>query len=274
MDHKDIGQKVLKIIKEKKIKPKPKWAFLLKDYSIWLISITSLIIGSLAFSVIIFLIKNNDWDVYKYINNSLLEFVILTLPYLWFVILILFIAAVYYNFEHTKKGYKYQLCTVVIGSILFSALFGALLYNFGIGQAIDEVFAEKVPFYEKFRPDRRVRWMNPDKGLLAGMIVSVDESKNFQIIDMAGNIWNIIIAENSKINDKDIEINKRVRIIGEQGEENNFIAKQILPIGQPGERWFRHLPGPNGLFPRRQKFNKKINERKIIYMRNNEQRAP
>ncbi len=264
MINQDISKKVLETIKEKKIKPKPRWAFLLKDYFIWLISIISLIIGSLAFSVIIFLVKNNDWDVYKQINNSLLEFTILTLPYLWFVILILFIIAAYYNFERTKKGYKYQLYAIVISSIIFSALFGALLYNVGIGQAIDEVFAEKVPFYEKFRPDRRARWMSPEKGLLAGRIISIEESGNFQVIDMAGNVWKIIISGTTEINEKDIAIDKRVRIIGQKKDKNNFIAKQILPIGRSGEHWFRRLPGSNGLFPRGPKFNGKLNPDMLV----------
>ena len=83
----DISRDVLKTIEEKHIKPKPRWTFLLKDYAIWILGAFSLIVGSLAFSVIIYMLKNNDWEVYRHLSGSLPGFVVITMPYFWLIFL-------------------------------------------------------------------------------------------------------------------------------------------------------------------------------------------
>jgi len=91
MNDKNISQKVLEAIKNQKIVPKPKWTFLLKENLMWAFGIASLIVGGLAFAVIIHMVRNNDWDVYQDISGGLLQFILLTLPYFWIVFLALFI---------------------------------------------------------------------------------------------------------------------------------------------------------------------------------------
>jgi hypothetical protein len=60
-----IGEKfessILSEIKEKGIKPKARWTFLLNDYLVWATGFLSLVFGAIAFSVIIYMIRNNDW---------------------------------------------------------------------------------------------------------------------------------------------------------------------------------------------------------------------
>ena len=60
MEKENISKQVLEKIKDKKIKPKSKWEFLLKDYVWWFLGILALNIGGLAFSVIIYFLVNND----------------------------------------------------------------------------------------------------------------------------------------------------------------------------------------------------------------------
>ncbi len=229
MDKNSISEKVLKTIKAKKIIPKPRWTFLLKDYSIWLISVLSLIIGSLAFSVIIFLVKNNDWDVYEHINDSLLKFTILSLPYFWIVFLVFFIIVAHYNFKHTKKGYKYQLHTIVISSIIISMLMGAFLYNFGAGNAIDRILAQRMPFYQRFTQDPRNRWLQSEKGLLAGEVIAIEEPNVFQLKDISGKIWYVISGEVSLNGGSEIKTGDLIRMVGQQLDEDSFQAKRVLP---------------------------------------------
>lgn len=230
MQEKNLSQKVLKKIKQEKIKPKPRWEFLLRDYAIWVLSIVFLLIGSFAFAVVIFLVKHNDWAIYEQINDSLLKFTLLTLPYFWFVFLILFLVLAYYNFRHTKRGYRYKTFTILIGAVLVSLLLGVLLYNFGVGEAIDQAFAERVPFYSTLLRQRRI-WTQASEGRLAGVIVSVQNKEDFEIKALDREVWRVSGDDMRVIPDPEIiRIGTRVKIFGEQKGENNFEALLVIPF--------------------------------------------
>jgi len=57
---KNISGEVLKKIKDNSIKPKPRWYFVTKNYFIWSLFAISITLGSFAFSMVIFMIKQLD----------------------------------------------------------------------------------------------------------------------------------------------------------------------------------------------------------------------
>ena len=243
-----ISKKILNTIKEKKILPKPRWEFVLKNYFVWSIGILALIVGSLAFSVIIYMSKYNDWDVYQSIESNLVKFILMTLPYFWLICLILFIIVAFYNFKHTKKGYRFNLTTIIIAIISISLLSGVLLYNFGLGHAIDKLSTERLPFYEKLMNNRRAIWQNPNKGFLICEVIEVVDDKNIITEDPTGNIWNIIIKDTLPNFSNIIQKGDKVKIIGEKQNDNLFYAKMIMPVRPPMETWFnarRPMPHDN-----------------------------
>lgn len=225
----NVSQKVFGEIKNKNIKPKPKWEFLLKDYFLWFLGITSLIIGAFAFSVIAYMFENNDWDVYEHINDSFLEFALATLPYFWMICLAGFILAARYNFLHTKKGYRRHLYLIIIGGVAASMVFGACLHGIGVGQLIDDVLSENTPFYNSLINKRKMTWMWPEKGLLAGVVISGDNYQRFWIRDFNNKHWNIDGEGAVKMRRVEIKKDSKVRIIGEKLNGNNFKAHKIAP---------------------------------------------
>ena len=257
MTIKDLGQEVLKTIKEKGVKPKPRWEFLVRDYSLWVVTLLTMVIGGFAFSVVIYMIKNNDWDIYKYMDGDLLGFVFGTLPYFWIVFLILFILVGHYNFKHTKKGYKYRLPLVVLGIIIFNIFLGGFLYNIGIGQAIDGILSERMPWYGRFMNMRQGRWMQIDKGMVAGLIFEVTDDKHFKIKDFRGGEWNVDATEVRIMGELKVEVGSMVRIIGQKISEGMFKAEVIAGGRMPG----RHPMMRGGLpFPR-QKIKRAISKK-------------
>ncbi|MCK4744488.1 hypothetical protein KAS41_00260 [Candidatus Parcubacteria bacterium] len=223
-------QSLLKKIKNRKIAPKPKWIFVLKNYAIWGASFMFLIISSAAFSIIIYLLKNSDWGIYNQISNGLLEFILLTLPYFWLVFLAVSIFAIYYNIKHTKKGYRYSLLIIAVSVMAASAIFGALFFHAGLGSALDDIFGEKAPFYTKIFNRQIYFWSQPENGRLAGIVISAQNQDTFILLDLNKNEW-IIYAKNAQIMPRaDININKSIRIIGEKLSEKEFRAERILPV--------------------------------------------
>lgn len=226
MEPKKYSDQIIKTIESRDIKPKPKWTFLLKDYVMWALGILSLLIGGLAFSAVIFIMRNNDWDVYMHFSNSLLKYFFLTAPYLWIVLLILFILAAHYNYSHTDKGYKYEIHKIVLAIIVISGMLGVGFYNIGVGRAIDEGFADRSELYRKALNHKQQRWNTPERGFLSGQITHTNG--DILLKDSSGKSWKIIPPQNKPV-PKNL-LDKKLRLIGRQIDEHTFQAEGILPF--------------------------------------------
>lgn len=255
-----LGKKVLEKIQMQKVKPSPRWVFLLKNYSAWVIGVLSLVIGSLASSVVFYMLMNNDWDVYKNVDDNLFSFILLTLPYFWMILLVLLIIVTDYNLKNTKKGYRYSTVIVFITTFSVSIFIGAILYNFEVGRIIDNAFADKVPVYEAMfhkMNHRKKIWMNPDRGLLIGIVSDSENGNNFVIKDFQNNTWMIITEQAEFIGKTEMITGDGVRIIGKREGDNLFRAMKIFYLAE--KRWLTPPPdfmrphdfflGPHGHMP-------------------------
>lgn len=240
METKDISQKVLAAIKEKHIVPRPKWQFSLKAILLWFGGAFSLISGAAGFSVIIHLLRFNDWDAYRYIDKNIFNFILLTMPYFWILFLAAFIFIVDFNFKHTKKGYQYRLPFVAGVSILLSIVLGAILYIAGVGRIIDSALSTRVPFYIEFANRRPMLWSEAEQGRLAGLILEAESLAEFTLVDFQGQTWKVM-AEGAAIAPMaKIEPEFMVRLIGAVKDDSLdkpvFQAKIILPAKHFGPR--------------------------------------
>lgn len=233
----DISREAFDEIKEKHIKPKPKWEFILKEYVIWIFAGASFLVGSLAVAVIIHMIRNNDWDLYERVSGNLPSFIFATLPYFWLLLLSAFIALAYYNFKHTKSGYRFSLRLLVAGSILASVFLGVFFYNFGLGWTIDKAFSARLPFYDRLIFHRRMIWDNPERGMMAGRVVSDLGGGDFRLRDLDDKIWMIHGQISSTTPWAHPGEREMIKIIGETMDNFNFRARELRPwpgCGQPG----------------------------------------
>ena len=189
-----VSEKVLKNIEKHNITPRPKWVFTLQHVAVWFSSLVFLLIGGLAFSVVIYMLKESDWRIYENMSNSFWGFTLLVLPYFWIIVLAGLVILAHYNLKNTKSGYRYRLGVIVLFVFLISMIIGATLYLMGVGRAIDEQFADRMPMYEEFinkmNRDRRI-WMNPERGLLGGMIVSVENENQIKVSDFNSDVWSV-----------------------------------------------------------------------------------
>jgi len=231
-------QSLLNKIKAKKIIPKPKWHFLLKDYVVLATGFISIMVGGLAFSVIIYLVKYNDWDIHSQVSDSILGFILISLPYFWLILLIIFILIIFYNIKHTKKGYRYSISTIIIGSIAISIILGGLFYGAGLGRAVDDVLGEKVQFYPKIFNRQIDFWSQPEKGRLAGLIVAKPTSDTLTVFDLKQQEWQIQLKDVDLSQAMEISIGGPIRIIGRQLSEKIFIAEKIMSV-MPGRGMFK-----------------------------------
>ncbi len=226
----NLAEKVIKTIENKNIKPRPKWEFVLKNYLIWTLAALALIVGSLAFAVIIYLIRNSDWDLYRQISNGWLEFVILTLPYFWLLVFIFLTLLAYYDFKHTKRGYKYRFHLIVMVTLIISLLGGIVFYNSGWAAYIDNVFEEKIPVYRQLTAHRYRIWQRPESGFLAGQIKKIINAHSFTLKDLNGKLWTITYYKKPAI--MELKAGLKIKMIGKLTMPNKFEAAVIRPLGR------------------------------------------
>lgn len=234
----NISKNVLKKIKEKHIKPKAKWLFQLKSIIIWSLVSLFLLINSLTFSVIIYIIKNNDWRIYKNINPNILRFIFLSLPYFWLISFSLVTFIIYYNFRKTKKGYKYNVFKIAGFIFLLSLILGFIFNFFAIGNFIEDNFDKHVPIYQKVLNKQVRLWHAPKKGVLVGKI-DIIKDKNLFLIDSMQKKWEVSLVDLKIDVKRKQEIDKffqnkvkhkPIKVIGEKTGEFKFKAYAIYPL--------------------------------------------
>lgn len=237
-----LSKSIIGKIKKKDLKPTPKWVFLLKRSFVWGLFGISVLFGSLAIGMIFFQVRDAGWDIYSQMDEGLAEFVLLALPYFWIILMIGFLVLAYYDFRHTKKGYRYNIFAIIGLSLLISLVLGSTLYASGFSEKIENFFQE-IPHYEKLHFGKRILWQRPDQGLLAGTIIRVQKDKIIILQDFKKRPWEVD-AKDAKIKPGvRLEKGQRVRMIGEKLDDHEFKAFGIAPWQPP--------PPPPGLIFRR-----------------------
>ncbi len=227
----ETGKKILEKIKESHIKPKPKREFLLKNYIIWSIFGIAILFGSFAISVIIFMITHTDWQYFAIFAGPIKRLLI-NLPYFWLIILVIFLVIALYNLRHTKKGYRYNTLVIVLGSIIISVVVGSVIYAFGGGEKLEDIFYQRMPIYKKIMNHYGRFSLAPEKGLIAGVVVQVNEN-NIKVRDFRGQIWNIATSTDQ------FRVGQRVHILGQKISDDEFKAHLIEPWFRPHRHFFQ-----------------------------------
>jgi hypothetical protein len=220
-----ISKDTLNQIEAKKIKPKPKWQFLLKNYLIWSIAGIAALIGSLAMAVIIYIAVNRDWFLYSQkIHRPPLGNFLLDLPIIWIILLLIVVFIALYDVRHSKTGYKYSVYLIVIGSLLIIFVCGIIGHYFGLGAGIDKRAGQKIPFYRSIEKQTFNLWTEVENGHLGGKFVRKIDDNTIEIRDLAGKTWQVDITN---IENPLFKEGEKLKIIGDKTDDNTFKAQDI-----------------------------------------------
>ncbi len=224
---KDIGKIILNKIKEKHISPKPRWRFLLQDYVVWMAFVISIVVGALSFAISIHLIRDGDWDIYRLISDSKLLFIVDNIPYIWLFVFTIFLVVAFYNFRHTKSGYKYKFNMLVTACVLISFVFGGGLYAMGAGERVERFIVERLPVYEKMKIERMKRWSNPQRGVMFGEMIELTSEQKIKIRDFNNKVWSV---DKEKIRMKpgaEMHRGAMLKVLGEDMGDGRFRAREL-----------------------------------------------
>lgn len=237
INNNDFDQKLVAKIKDGKITPYPRWRFLLKSYVVSALGTLALIIGAVSISVMIFFWGDTGWEIREQTHKSFWEFLLLTLPYFWLLLLALFVWVLYYNIKHTKHGYRYPVWLIALASILASVVLGMAFSLFGLGERIDNVLGEQAPLYNTVINRQIDFWDNPDDGRLMGVVTATAVERDFNLVDPRGENWHVT-ADPRALAPNLLAVGQPVDLVGEVKTDHEFSAEIIRPL-RTGRRWLQ-----------------------------------
>jgi len=228
----DLPDKILERIEKEHVKQIPGWWFKTKNILFWVLW-TIFVVGggSLAVSAMAFHTRFAGWDSYLVTHDSLLSFILDTFPYIWLIILVIFLIIGYENIKNTKTGYKYTFSLIAGVSLVSCLVGGFILYTTGLGQIADEDIGSRLPFSHSAMERQGEFWLKPNEGLLFGKIISIDtENSTFILRDKNKNEWTVDISELSEADKITIQSSTNIRLIGwREADSEIFNACFIIP---------------------------------------------
>lgn len=296
-NEKNFTQEILDNIKEHKISPRPRWQFIFKNYFIWTIGFLALFFGAVSISLIIFMLRYNEWLTYSRIGAGPIEFLLLVVPIFWILSLAIFIILVYFNFKNTKHGYRYKPLLIIFGAIIFSIILGCGFFALGMGESIDAILGRRAPLYDSLINPCLRFWSNAEAGRLSGLVVSEESQNTFILVDNNNDEWivNYIPEDDKKIIEAKLGVNlgkaliaadsivdggkdldetavivvgHPVRFLGNKTADKEFKAKEIVPFHSGRNFFYRfekgHVPRANKEAPSNEVPNKPISPPKFI----------
>ena len=143
-----LPDNIIKTIEERNLVPTPRWRFLLTRSVFWVLAVLSVVVGSIAFVVAYYVFFDNDGISLSSLQQSSIQDIAQSIPYIWLVILAIFTLTAYYGFRKTRKGYRYATTMVVTASIVASILLGITLNAFDFGQVVHKYLLSHTDFYD------------------------------------------------------------------------------------------------------------------------------
>lgn len=238
-----FSEKIISKIEEEKLKPKPRWEFVFKNYFLWTIAVLSLIFGAISFSLIIYLFNSSGSIFSDRFGASLFEIFLAIVPVFWLLFLALFIFLFCLNLKKTKKAYKYSLFFILLIGLISSIALGTSFCMFGFSKKLDSVFGKNINsvVYSRFMNPQLDFWSEPEKGRLSGVVSDLGSDKSLYLVDKDSKEWLVLYTNLNTPHVLRIEKGLPVRFFGEKLSNDQFKAVRIMPM--PSANDFFDRPG-------------------------------
>lgn len=226
----DNAAKLIEKILEEDLKPKARWRFTLRNSIAWIGFLFAVIIGALAFSVILFAIQQIDFNIIDHMSHSFFELMLALIPLFWIICLILFLSIAVVSLKNSKKGYRFGSVKLVGLCIALSLLAGTLFFISRGAKFLEQAFAVNVSIYESIQDKKTKMWTMPEDGFISGTIISVDEN-TFILNDFTEKNWIIDFQDAHVVPSIQIVSGEKIKIIGKMTTQDSFVAEKIRPWG-------------------------------------------
>jgi hypothetical protein len=232
----ETSDQLIEKIQTRQVRPLPRWRHVFKDTLSWVLFILCALVGSLAFSVILFVIQQVDFDLISHMGHSRFELLLGLVPFFWIIAMVVLLVLAILSIKNSKKGYKFTSLSLIGLSVAFSILLGTLFFISGGGNWLENAFAIQVQTYESVQERKLQVWSDPENGFLSGTIINPGDS-TFELRDFKGTSWIISHKGADIVPAVTLEDGEKIKMMGKITSENHFSADMIRPWGG-GQRRF------------------------------------
>lgn len=224
------SKKIINRIREENIRPLPKAIFRIKRSLTLLAFFAAILLGALAFSIILFAVQQTDFSVIQHLQHSKLELFLGLLPVFWLSTLALMLFLGTYSAFHAGKGYKFAWTQRAAVYMAFSILLGTLFFITGGARLLEQAFAIRMHAYESIQEKKLKIWMNPEAGFLSGTIEGIQDSV-LSLRDFENQSWRVRLHGAFIAPVLSLEKGEKVKMIGAIENQRVFQAKELRPWG-------------------------------------------
>ncbi len=221
-----IRERVFKTIEEKNMQPKPYWHFLVREWVVYVVAGSALVLGSVATGLSLYICGASRFMVHA-IELSSLDMVFEIVPFLWLALLVVALGYGTYAVRMIKHGYRFHKTWTVGIALGVSIFVGAILYEAGLGATIDNYLLHTVPMYQPATGFRPTHFMDKKGGVFAGEIVEMRE-RGFVLRMINSEICVVYLnPETVVLLPDNIQVGMRVRVEGISPQEGVCEARFI-----------------------------------------------
>lgn len=222
------SKQALEQIKKCHMKPRPRWQFIALHALMWTLFVLTILLGSVAFSIVIRLLDQTYFSTLQKIGHGSLPTLLLVIPYIWLGLLAVVLFLAHHVFCKTKTGYRHGPVKVVLVSVLFSVLLGTGLNAIGTSRVVERQLADHVPPYAHWQRMRDQALVKPENGLLVGRIIDIAPGQQMMVIDFKNMQWTVYIDDTLYMDSFVPEIDARAVMLGEVLGDQLFRADRMM----------------------------------------------
>jgi hypothetical protein len=223
----DLDKRVLEAIEKRGLSPRPYAHFLARRSMFWTLAAVSILLGGISVAVAIFAVEDFMRTGGRNFTDMPFDDVFESLPIIWLLCFLLFIASAYLGLSNTRRGYRYRPISVIAMAAAASIVLGLLLHVLDVGRAIHGVLAAQFASYREFTYVPYDEWRRPDQGYLGGEVLSVKEGESLRLKDFDGHEWEVDITSATVSFSEPLIEEGDVAIRGERTGPAAFKAKTI-----------------------------------------------
>ncbi len=187
----NLDERILNTVREKNIRPKPRWIFTLREYGILFALSIAILLASFGIMLTFYLLTHGDFLFARIVSGGVLpHFMHLSGPTI-FGSSILALTLATYAFYKRKYGYRTSEKKVFTLFIFLSLLLGGILF-LRVQMGGENIVPSRFSNFLEREVSRN--WQNPKAGFLIGTILNQDGNV-LTVIDRDGTIWNVQLSE-------------------------------------------------------------------------------
>ncbi len=218
-------EKIIAAIDRKKVTPRPKWYFALRDTALWIPGIITTLLGAYTVAGVLYGLLHAHWENRLYVQYSGPLVFIAVIPLLWVISFVLFLFITLALLRKTNNGYRHTAMQLLLVSLTSSIVIGMLFY------AVTASSVDGVETYYRHPTEQEQEhiWNNPDQGRISGIVTAISNN-TIQISGFDGSVWNVTLDTVSTAKDQILlHEGDAVRIVGIENTDDTFTACRILP---------------------------------------------